>query len=421
MALTASRQYFSPRLPEGIHGRGAGTALAFNLNIARGAHAAGSDTIRIALVGCGGGGTAAASQALSTKANVKLVAAADVFRDRMDGCLAYLGKTFKNRFDVPSERRFLGFDAYQKAIDCGVDVVLLTTPPGFRPMMFEAAVAAGKHVFMEKPVAVDAPGVRKVLAASEEANKKGLTVGVGFSLRHEANHKKCVQMIHDGVLGEILYLRALYNNAGVWVRPRQPGQSEMQYQVSNWYYFTWLSGDHIVKQHVYTLELAKVGNEGGQSNPGQRNGGRQVRIGKEFGEIFDHHFNEFDYPDGIRLYSQCRQIPGCWNTGYLTYVYGTKGSAFMGNERECVINPNGKDRITFGHGTDSYQAEHDDLFASIVEGKPYNEAHLSSMATMTAILGRMATYSGNIVKWDEAITRNWTWCRRAWRGTRNRR
>ena len=315
----------------------------------------------------------------------------------------------------------MGFDAYQKAIDCGVDVVLLTTPPGFRPTMFEAAVAAGKHVFMEKPVAVDSPGVRRVLAASEEANKKGLTVGVGFSLRHEANHKKCVQMIQDGVLGEILYLRVLYNNAGVWVRPRQPSQSEMQYQVSNWYYFNWLSGDHIVEQHVYTLEVAAWVMK--EAHPLQANGmgGRQVRIGTEFGEIFDHHFNEFDYPGGIRLCSQCRQIPGCWNTGYLTYVYGTKGNAFMGNERDCVINPNGRNRIAFGRGTDSYQAEHDDLFASIVKGKPYNEAHLNSVATMTAILGRMATYSGKIVKWDEAIKSQLDLCRRAWRGTRNHR
>jgi predicted dehydrogenase len=189
------------------------------------------------------------------------VAAADVFEDRMESSLARLKESFPERCDVPKERRFLGFDAYKKVLESDVDVVLLTTPPGFRPMQFEAAVEAGKHVFMEKPVAVDAPGVRRILAAGRRAREKGLSVAVGFDFRHEPNHKECVKMIQDGVLGEIHHMRALYNNAGVWVRPRQSGQTEMQYQVRNWYYH-WLSGDHIVEQHVYTWRPS-TGSRGG--------------------------------------------------------------------------------------------------------------------------------------------------------------
>ena len=245
-----------------------GTAMAFGLDPTRTAHANGNDTIKIAIVGCGGRGTAAASQALSTKFNVKLVAAADVFKDRMDSCLAYLENNFKGRFDLPPERRFLGFDAYQKAIHCGVDVVLLTTPPGFRPMMFETAIAAGKHVFMEKPLAVDARGVRRILAASKKANEKGLTVGVGFSLRHEANHKKCIEMIHDGVLGEILSLRSALQQC------RRMGPASP----------AWPDGDAVSSLQLVLLHLAvrrsyrraarlcfggrQLGNEGGESVTG---------------------------------------------------------------------------------------------------------------------------------------------------------
>jgi len=288
-------------------------------------------------------------------------------------------------------------------LQCDVDVVFLTTPPGFRPGQFEAAVRAGKHVFMEKPVAVDAPGVRRILAASQKAKEKRLSVAVGFDYRHEPNHKDCIKMIHDGALGEILYTRAAYNNDGVWVRPRQSNQTEMQYQVRNWYYFNWLSGDHIVEQHVYTLET--VNWLMGDIHPVQANGmgGRQVRIGKDYGEIFDHHFNEFEYPGGSRLFSQCRQIPNCWNSGYTAFAYGTKGHAVLANMWECAVYLRGKDVIKWPMREDGYQVEHDDLFASIVEGKPYNEAEFNATATMTAILGRMATYSGQVITWDQAF------------------
>ncbi len=381
----------------------AGASLTSQLGIAPRAYAAGKEVIKIGLVGCGGRGSGAATNALSVKPNVRLVAAADVFEDRMESSLARLKESFPERCDVPKERRFLGFDAYKKVLESDVDVVLLTTPPGFRPMQFEAAVEAGKHVFMEKPTAVDVPGVRRILAAGQKAKEKRLSVAVGFDFRHEPNHKECVKMIQDGALGEIHHMRAAYNNAGVWVRPRQAGQTEMQYQVRNWYYFNWLSGDHIVEPHVYTLET--INWLKGEAHPVRANGmgGRQVRIGKDFGEIFDHHFNEFEYPDGSQLFSQCRQIPSCWDSGYTAYAYGTKGHAVMANQWECAIYPKGKDPIRWPKRSSGYQVEHDDLFASIIEGKPYNEAEFNAMATMTAILGRMATYSGQVVAWDDAF------------------
>lgn len=380
--------------------------VAGNLGVVRGTHIGGDDAVRIALVGCGGRGTGAAIQALSTKsANVRLVAMADAFRDRLDFSLQRIRKRVDDtwKVDVPEQRRFVGIDAYQKAIDCGVDAVLLVTPPGFRPVQFEAAVKAGKHVFMEKPVAVDAPGVRSILATSKEADKKKLSVAVGFTFRHEINHIECVKMIQDGATGDVTHMRALYCTAGVWVRPRMTDQTELEYQLRNWYYFNWLSGDHIVEQHQYTLHL--VNWLKGDMHPIECHGmgGRQVRTGKDYGEIFDHHANEYLYPDGSRLSSFCRHMPGCWNSGYTVHAYGTKGHADMKNARDCAIYIKGQPPKVWGKGWDGYQVEHDDLFASIVRGEPYNEAPYDAHATMTAIMGRMATYSGQVITWNEAI------------------
>ena len=235
----------------------AGAALAGTLSVARGAHAAGGDEIKIALIGCGMRGAGAAVNALSNKAkaNVKLVAMADAFRPKIDNSLRLIQERCKDKVDVPDERRFAGLDCHVKALECDVDMVLICTPPGFRPMQFEAAVKAGKHVFMEKPLAVDGPGVRRIMAANEKAKKKGLLVAVGHHLRHEVKHKEAVRRIHDGVLGQIMFMRAYFNSSGVWFRPRKPEQTEMRYQVANWYYFTWLSGDHIVEQHVHDLDV----------------------------------------------------------------------------------------------------------------------------------------------------------------------
>lgn len=377
----------------------AGAALTAHLDIARNAHAAGSDTIRIALIGCGGRGAGAAVNALSTKANVKLVAMADAFSDSLESSLQAIRGQCGDRVDVPEERKFVGLDAYQKAIDCGVDMVLLCAPPGFRPAQFEAAVKAGKHVFMEKPLATDVPGVRRIMAANEEAKKRNITVATGFHLRHQDAYRKIVTRIHDGAIGDLKYLRANLYFSGIWVRSRQTDHSEMQYQLRNWYYFTWLSGDHIVEQAVHDIDVC---NWIAQAHPveAQGVGGRQVRVGKEFGEIFDHHAVEFTYANGVRAFTYCRQIPGCWND-FSQHAYGTKGYADLHGGGELYITGQEPDR--FRRGRDGHQAEMDDLLAALQNGQTYNEADSAAESTMTAILGRMATYSGKLVRWDEAI------------------
>jgi len=399
-------------------GAAAAAAAAATLSVARSAYAAGSDLIRIALIGCGGRGTGAAAEAeaLKTKANVKLVAMADAFQDYLDNSLRGIrSRVAKEKVDVPKERQFVGLDGYEKAIAADVDMVLLCGPPGFRPRQFEAAVKAGKHVFMEKPVATDAPGIRKIMAANAEAKKKNLTVAVGHHLRHEIKHKEAVPRIQDGILGKVLFLRIYFNSSGVWKRPREPGQTEMQHQVRNWYYFTWLSGDHIVEQHVHDIDVANWIMK--DQHPVQANamGGRQVRIGPEYGEIFDHHSVEFEYPDGARCFSVCRHMPGCWES-FSEYAHGSKGHAYIEGHGPAELHVEGRPVMKWPRGPDGHQLEMNDLFAALSAGKPYNEGDNGAIASMTAILGRMASYSGQVVKWDDAINSNldlapeqWTW------------
>jgi predicted dehydrogenase len=240
------------------------------------------DTIKVALIGCGGRGTGAAIQALSTKQNVKLVAMADAFQDRLDNCYKEItGDDFENlksKIDVPADRRFVGFDAYLKAIPLA-DVVILTTPPGFRPLHFEAAVNAGKHIFMEKPVATDPAGVQRVLAAAEKAKAKKLNVVVGLQRHYQTSYRELMKRLQDGMVGDIVSASAWWNNDGVWVNPRKAGQTEMEYQMRNWYYFNWLCGDHITEQHIHNIDVI---NWVKNSYPvkARGTGGREVRKGK---------------------------------------------------------------------------------------------------------------------------------------------
>ncbi len=388
----------------------AGTALAGGLSVARSAHAAGSDVIKIALIGCGGRGGGAAAQALQNKAtpNVKLVALADAFKDRVDGTLRRLKARFKDRVDVPADRQFTGLDCHEKAIACDVDMVLLCTPPGFRPMQYEAAVKAGKHVFMEKPLATDSPGLRRVIAANETAKKKGLLVAVGHHLRHEVKHQEIVKRIHDGAIGELQQLRAYFNTGAIWVRSRSNlagllgrAPTEMEYQVHNWYHFTWICGDHIVEQHVHDLDVCNW-IHGGHPVEAQGMGGRQVCTAKDQGEIYDHHAVEFTYDDGVKMFSYCRQIDGCWGS-FSEHARGTKGHANIEGHGTARLVIDGKQPMSWRRTADGHQVEHDDLFAALLAGKPYNECDETLPSTMTAILGRMATYSGQVVTWDQAI------------------
>ena len=365
------------------------------------------DTIRVGLIGCGGRGTGAAVQALNARENVRLVAMADAFEDRLTGSFEVIAggeredrRDLTSQIDVPMDRRFVGFDAYKEVLPL-VDVVILTTPPGFRPIHFEAAIAADKQVFMEKPVATDAPGIRRVLATAEEAKRKKLNVVVGLQRHYQTIYREWMQRLHDGMIGDVNLGRVYWNSAGVWVRERQPGQTEMEYQMRNWYYFNWLCGDHIVEQHIHNID---VGNWMFHGTPirAQGQGGRLVRTGKDHGEIFDHHFVEFEYADGNRVLSQCRHIPDCMNRVSEAF-HGTNGSA---PRPGLILSRSGHTLFEYDDEYDPnpYQVEHDELFAAIAAGEyKYADAERGAQATMTAIFGRMATYSGQVVKWDEAI------------------
>ena len=385
--------------------------LGSGVSLARSAHVAGNDEIKIALIGCGGRGTGAAVQALRTAGPVKLWAMADAFEDRLEGSLKQLttgasvsrgtAEGLQDRIDVPPQRRFVGLDAYRQAIDCGVDLVLLTTPPGFRPEQFEYAVKQGKHVFMEKPVAVDPPGVQQVLTTGKEADRKGLKVGVGLHRRHDAVYQETIQRIHDGALGELMLLGAYSNRAGTAkYLKRTPEMTEMFYQVGHWYYFTWLSGDFIVEQSIHMIDVCNWAKRG---NPvmAQGQGGRQFRTGNDYGQIFDHFFIEYTYEDGSKMYSQNRHIPACWNS-IAHHAYGPLGHSQIG---KGLIEGKNPWRMR-QKSPNAYQTEHDVLFDAVRNGKPHNEAEYGARSTLTAIMGRMAGYSGQQIHLQDALESN---------------
>jgi len=389
----------------------AGALLTGGLLLDQFAFAAGhsgvDDTIKIALIGCGDRGTGAAFQALTTKSNLKLVAMADAFQDRMDQSYKLLSDKFKEKVDVPADRRFVGFDGYKKAIALA-DVVLLATPPGFRPMHFEEAVDKGKHVFMEKPVAVDSPGIRKVLAAAEIAKKKKLNVVVGLQRRYQTNYRETMKRIQDGAIGDIVGGQVYWNSGGVWVKKRQPQQTEMEYQMRNWYYFNWLCGDHIVEQHVHNIDIANWAKNAYPTSI-QGTGSRAWRTGKDYGEIYDNHAVELTYADGAVIYSQCRHFEGTANRVDETFQ-GTKGRTYLSANNQGILwDHTGKE--LFSHPTkgnaNPYQTEHDELFAAISKGEyKFSDAERGAKSCLTAIMGRYATYSGQTIKWDEALNAN---------------
>ncbi|MCR4414142.1 MAG: Gfo/Idh/MocA family oxidoreductase [Thermoguttaceae bacterium] len=385
----------------------AGAALAA-VPLVRSVHAAGSDVLRLAFIGCGGRGTGACRDALVASGSVKLVAMADVLRDRLESSLRNLLQIdeIKEKIDVPPERRFTGFDAYQKAIDCGVDVVLLTTPPVFRPMQYAAAVKAGKHVFMEKPCCVDAPGYRSLVETNRQAKAKKLSVVVGLQRRHQKNYLEAMRRLRDGAVGEVMFLRTYFNMpSGIDHSRRPANMTEMEWQLRRWGYFTWLSGDHIVEQAVHEIDIANWVMNG---HPVRANGmgGRQVRTGRGNGQIYDHFCVEYEHEHGVRHFCQARQIGGCWEH-VSDNVHGTKGVMTLGS------GPYGTGKAgyrtekqlleDFG-GRNPYQQEHVDLQASIRGDGPYVfDGDHGADSSFTAVLGRMAVYSGRVVTWDEAV------------------
>jgi myo-inositol 2-dehydrogenase/D-chiro-inositol 1-dehydrogenase len=382
----------------------AGSVAGPGLSVARGAHPYGSDAIKLGLIGCGGRGTGAAVQAMNTMGGeVKLVAMGDAFDDKVQAAYRGAKSQHGDKVDVPKDRMFSGLEAYKGVLATDVDMVILATPPGFRPLHYAAAVAAGKHVFMEKPVAVDAAGVRKCLEANKVAKEKNLAVAVGLQRRHEPRYKETIKRIQDGMIGDIILARAYWNGATPWVRQREDKMTEMEYQMRNWYYFNWLCGDHIVEQHIHNLDVINwIMNDYPVIAQGQ--GGCEVRKGKDYGETFDHHFVEFKYKTGAVMYSQCRHIPGCWNA-VSEYVHGTKGSADVSGAK--ILDASGKTVYSFGRGGgDGHQQEHHDLFADLRAGRRPFEGDWGALSTMTAIYGRMCTYSGQQLSWDEALNSN---------------
>lgn len=384
----------------------AGGMLLSSLPIGASAYAAGNDTLKVALIGCGGRGTGAARQALSAGDGIQLVAMADAFRDRLDDSYDTLMKVFgenePDKLNVPEEHKFVGFDAYKKAISLA-DVVILATPPGFRPYHFEAAVDANKHVFMEKPLATDAPGVRKVLEAGKKADQKGLNVVVGLQRHYQNSYREVIKRINEGEIGDIVSGQVYWNSDGVWVRERKPQQNEMEYQMRNWYYFVWLCGDHIMEQHIHNIDVANwfIGD---YPVSAQGMGGREVRTGPDHGQIFDHHFVEFTYPNGSVIASQCRHQPDTMSR-VAEFFQGTKGTVDTAGDRGILKNRKGK--TLYDHNAENdpnpYQQEHNELFAAIRNGDHINNTEYGAKSTMTALMGRMATYSGKVITWDEAL------------------
>lgn len=363
--------------------------------------------LKLAIVGCGHRGTGAVSQALVADENVKLVAMADAFEDRLEESFNNLTKMFgDDRIGVKKSNKFVGFGSYKKAID-EADVIILATPPGFRPQHFEYAILQGKHVFMEKPVATDVAGIKKVLAAAKIAKEKNLNVVVGLQRRYQSSYLEAHKRIIQGDIGNIVSGQVYWNSGGVWVRPRTANQTEMEYQMRNWYYFNWICGDHILEQHVHNIDVANWF-MGGYPIKATGTGGREIRKDKDHGEIFDHHVVEFEYANGGIISSQCRHQPGCNDRVNETFQ-GTLGTSYTDGGGNAVLKTY-EGRQIYKHDNEDdinpYQLEHNKLFASIRQGGVINNTEYGAKSTMTAIIGRMATYSGQIITWEDAMNSN---------------
>lgn len=360
--------------------------------------------LKLALIGCGGRGSGAAVQALTADDKVELYAMADAFKDRIDSSLNGIKEHFdgSKNIDVQEKNMFTGFDAYKKAIDL-CDVVILTTPPGFRPLHFEYAINNDKHVFMEKPLATDAPGIRKVLEVAKIAKDKKLNVVVGLQRHYQDKYITLYNKVVNGDIGKIVSGQVYWNDGGVWVKKRKPSQSELEYQMRNWYYFTWLCGDHILEQHIHNIDVANwfIGD---YPISAQGMGGREVRNGIDHGQIFDHHFVEFTYASGAVISSQCRHQTG--TASRVDEVFqGSNGSVVTGKGEMTDLSGNIKYKYPnkWNEDPNPYQVEHDKLFQSIRNNEVINDVEYGAKSTMTAIMGRMATYTGKKITWDQAI------------------
>lgn len=375
---------------------GASAAVGATLVLPKNVFAQGSDTIKVGLIGCGGRGTGAVIDAANADPGVVLWAMADVFKDRIDGSANTLRDNLKDRYKVTDDRKFVGFNAYEYVLMSGVDVVILTAPPGFRPAHLRASIEHGKHVFMEKPIATDAPGVRSVLESSEMARQKGLAIVAGTQRRHDVAYRECMHRIHDGAIGDVVACYAYWNQGGLWMHTRRPEWTDMEWQLRNWLYFTWLSGDIIVEQHIHNIDVC-LWAKGKLPVKAISLAGRQARTDPAYGHVFDHFATEFEWDDGSKLISMCRQIDGTASR-VEEVVVGTKGTS----NANTVIRGEGAWRFD-GDRPNPYMLEHRNLIQSIRSGNLINEGRQVAETTMTAIMGRMAGYTGQEITYEQAL------------------
>ena len=426
-----------------------GATVASGLSITQSAHAAGSDEIKIALIGSGGRGSGAIRDRAQVGDNYKIVAVADAFESNAKGAANSIrndaekeNNPMQNKIDLPEDRVFGGLDAYKKAIDClnPGDQVILTTPPGFRPYQYRAAVEKGLHVFMEKPVCIDAPGFRHFMETNRMADEKNLKVCVGYCFRYDAKYCHWIDLIHAGKIGDIQYTRGYYNTSGIWCKPRNPGEGELEFQVRNWYHFVWICGENIVEQHCHRIDVNNwIHSKGDRmAHPVEANGmgGRLIKSGQEdllrqapafsdrkawdewyqehkaffyrHGQAWDHFFVEYTYADGSRSYTQCRHIKNMWNYN-ADHVHGTAGAgvAIANATPSMLLGQDGTEmwRSTEKFPKGMYQWEHDKHVEAIRNDRPMNDGYSAAMSSMMAVLGREAAYSGKVLRWDDLVER----------------
>lgn len=363
-------------------------------------HSGGSDVIRVGLVGCGGRGNGAAINAMNAGKDVRIVAIGDLFADSIKICRNSLSRHNPEQFQVDDDHSFVGFDCYQKVIDSGVDVILLASPPHYRPQQMEAAVAAGVHVFAEKPIATDPAGVRRVLAACEQADAKGLNVVSGLCWRYDQGVRETIGRIHDGAIGDVVSIHANYLTSPVWIRPRKPGESEMSYQCRNWYYFNWLSGDHYVEQFIHSLDKLMWLHHDEAPVKAYGVGGRQLRSDATQGNIYDHFGVVYEWANGSRAHAYTRQFNGCFNQTE-DFVFGSKGKASV-----IAHEISGENAWKFaGDKVNMYDQEHIELFDAVRGNRPrINNGPYMCSSTLMAIMGREACYSGKELTYDQVAS-----------------
>ena len=375
-----------------------GGAITASIAASTPVHAAGSDILKVGLIGCGGRGSGAAVNAMRAEDNVQITALADAFPDRVEHAKNILSRQVGDKYQVTDENCFVGFDAYKQLVKSDVDVVLLCTPPHFRPVQLRAAIEAGKHVFCEKPVAVDPTGVRHVMESSQLAKEKNLNLVSGLCWRYDYGVRAVMDQIKSGAIGDIVAIQENYLTGTLWHRGRKEGWSEMEYQIRNWLYYTWLSGDHIVEQHIHSLDKAMWLNDDVPPVRAYGLGGRQERTDSQWGHVFDHFAVCYEWESGVKTFAYTRQMQGCHND-VDDYVLGTKGRA-----RVLRNDITGETEWKYrGPKPSMYDVEHKELFAAIRSGNTINNGDYMCKSTLLAILGREVCYTGASISWDQIL------------------